>query len=484
MKKITLLLSLLIVLFTSCNGKGNKDAEIIILTTNDIHGRIDNFPKLAAYYKKLKAENKHVFLFNAGDIFSGNPLVDQYPEKGYPIIDIMNHVGYQLSNFGNHEFDYGQEMLAARLKQAKFPFILGNAKITDASSPIPPFKGDTIFNIDGIKMGVFALVEVGSGGTPSTHPDRVKGIVFTNPIETAAQFKSLRNKSDVLIALTHIGVETDVELANAMPEIDVILGGHSHTRIDTGMMVNGVLITQTESWLRYLGETRIVVKNGKVVSKTNRLIDMNALSDVDPDVKNVVDEYKAKDPGSVILAKATTDIVGKQALGGLMTDAITEGLGLDIALQNAGGVRTGKISAGDITINDIFTLDPFGNEVVKIKMTGKELKDLIESTIRRTKGSTHPDLLVSGITYQALIKPTGEVIKIDIKDKNGKPLDMKHTYNVGMNSYIYSKYEFNHADPGASLKITASQVLIDYLKQKKTISGYDNVNRITIEVQK
>ena len=480
MKRYILLLSLLMVGLTSCS---KKDSEIIILTTNDMHGRIQNFPKIAAYLKKMRAENKHVFLFSAGDMFSGNPLVDQYPEQGYPIIDIMNRVGYQLGTFGNHEFDYDQGPLSERLKQADFPFILANAKITDASlSPLPDFKPYYEFNVDGIKMTVLGLIQVGSGGTPSTHPDKVKGISFYDPVKTALEYKDLRKNCDVFIGLTHIGIEPDVELANAMPELDVILGGHSHTRIDTGMRVNGVLITQSDSWLKYIGQTTITVKNGKVVKKENKLIDASKLTDEDEGIKSLIEEYVAKDPGSVVIGKLENEIKGKQNLGALMTDAITEGLGLDMGMQNAGGVRVTELLAGDITINDVFSLDPFGNEVVKINMTGQEIKDFTLSTLKKTKGR-YPDILISGFTYNATVDAEGNTVKIDLKDKNGKPLDMKKTYSVGMNSYIYSKYEFKHADPGVSLKITSAQALIDYIKQKQTISGYEDINRITITQQ-
>ncbi|MDR1055110.1 MAG: bifunctional metallophosphatase/5'-nucleotidase [Prevotellaceae bacterium] len=482
MKK-NLLLALLIICFAACSGRGKKDAEIIIFTTNDMHGRIDNFPKVSAYLKKAKAEHKHVFLFNAGDMFSGNPLIDQYPEKGYPIIDIMNRVGYQLGTFGNHEFDYGQDMLASRLKDADFPFLLANAEITEpALSQLPEFKPYMTFDVGGIKMTVISAVEVGSGGTPSTHPDRVKGISFYDPVEKLQEYKCLRKDCNVFIGLTHIGIEQDIRLAEAMPELDVILGGHSHTRIDTGMIVNSVLITQSESWLKYLGQTTIIVKNGKVISKSNKLIDLSKVTDTDPSIQKLIDKYKTNDPGSVVIGQLTNAIKGKEALGSFMTDALTEGLGLDIAMQNAGGVRVPKIEAGDITINDVYSLDPFGNEVIKINMTGAEIKALIESTLRRTRGNSSPDLLISGMLYTATVKRgSGETLSIDLKDKNGKPLDMKRTYAVGMNSYIYTKYQFEHADPGVSLKITSANALIDYIKQNKAIKSYANENRIKIE---
>ena len=485
MKKYISLLLTIFALFISCTGLSKKDTEIIILTTNDIHGHIDNFAKLAAYYEQMKEKHENVFLFNAGDMFSGNPLIDQYPEKGYPIIDIMNKTGYQLSTFGNHEFDYGQDILSDRIKQANFPFIMANAHVNGKLSHMPQFTPYHTFNINGIKMIVLSAIEVGSGGIPSTHPDRVKGISFYDPIEKMAKYKNLRKKCDIFIGLTHIGTDQDIKLAKTMPELDVILGGHSHTRIDTGMLVNGVLITQSDSWLKYIGQTNIIIKNGEIASKSYKLIDMKDLIIEDISIAKLIKEYEKKDPGNVIIGKTTTDISGKQALGALMTDAITESLGLDIALQNAGGIRISKLKAGDIVINDIYELDPFENEVIKINMTGKELKELIKTAFRKTKGNIYPDLLISGFTYDAKIKPdNGKTVSINMKDKNGKNIDMNRTYSVGMNSYIYTKYRFEHTDPGTSLHTTTAETLINFIKNKKIINEYGNIQRIKIEHEK
>ena len=448
-------------IFFSC---AKKDVEIVLLCTNDIHGRLDNFSKVAAYYKNMKAENPATFLFNAGDMFSGNPLVDQYPEKGYPIIDIMNETGYELCAPGNHEFDFGQDVLNARREQASFPFISANVTPGEGAT-LKPFEPYKTYEIGEIKMVVLGLVEVGSGGTPSTHPDRVKGVVFDKPVETAAKYRYLR-ENNVFVGLFHTGVECDVPIADSVPELDVILGGHSHTKIDSGMMRNGVLITQADAHLRYLGETRITVKDGKVVKRSNRLLDLNEMTDEDAEVKALVEKYKKNDPSSKIIGRATEDIEGKEKLGGLMTKAIIEELALDMAFQNSGGIRIPKIPQGDITLNTVYSLDPFGNEVVKIKMSYDEIANLLKNTAKR---SELPDLYASGMSYELEVDKDRNIVSFEMFDASGRPLDKNKKYTVGMNSYIYSKYNFEHEDPGVSTGITASQTLIDYIERVKEI---------------
>jgi 2',3'-cyclic-nucleotide 2'-phosphodiesterase (5'-nucleotidase family) len=445
-----------------------KDAEIIILCTNDMHGNIDNFPKLSAYYKKLKTENPNTFLFSDGDLFSGNPLVDQYPEKGYPIVDIMNKVGYCLSSIGNHEFDYGQDVLNERIKQAEFQFISANIKYEDGSKlkPVEPYK---IFDINGITMSVLGLLEVGSEGIPSTHPNNVTGLKFVSPIKTVGEYSFLRI-NNVFILLSHIGVERDVDIAEKHPEIDVILGGHSHTKIDTGMIKNGVLITQAYAKLYYVGETRISVKKGKIVGKTNKLVNLNKLEDEDPEIKQLIDSYKALDKGNKVIGQAASKISGKQKLGALMTDALTETLNLDIAFLNPGGIRINSIPKGDITLNTIYSLDPFGNDVIKIIMSYEEIEKFL------LKNQTS---LVSGIT--CTITSEGKKKSIKILHKNGTDLDKSKKYAVGMNSYIYSTYKFAHEDDGISMNINTADVLIKYIENKKTIDYSKVPNRITVK---
>lgn len=438
-------------LFISCG----KDAEIIILCTNDMHGSIDNFAKLSAYYQKIKSENPNTFLFSDGDLFSGNPLVDQYFEKGYPIVDIMNKTGYCLSSFGNHEFDYGQEVLNKRIKQAEFQFICANIEFGENSvlQFVEPYK---IFDINGVTMSVLSLLEVGSGGIPSTHPNNVAGLKFESPQKTVEKYSFL-NRCNIFILLSHLGIDRDEDIAGKYPEIDVILGGHSHTKISKEMIKNGVLITQASAKLNFVGETRISVKKGKIVSKTNKLVDLNKLDDEDPEIRKLIDWYIDNDT-AIIIGQAASKISGKPKLGALMTDALIEILDLDIAFQNSGGIRVSSIPEGDITDKMIYTLDPFENDVVKIIMSYDELEKFLLKK---------PDLLVSGISFT--IEGKGKKKAIKILDTNGKELNKSKKYAVGMNSYIYETVKFEHKDPGESLHVNTTKILIEYIKRHKII---------------
>ncbi|MDR3227630.1 MAG: bifunctional metallophosphatase/5'-nucleotidase [Prevotellaceae bacterium] len=466
MKKLFYLLA--IFAFVSCSS-ANEEKQIIILSTNDMHAKIDDYAKVAAYVEKVRSENKNVLLFSAGDMFSGNPVVDKYPDKGYPMIEIMNKIGYDYGVLGNHEFDYGQDFLVKRIEQAKFPILCANIKIYE-QSPVKQPEPYVIFKLDGIKICILSTIQVeDSNGKliPSAHPDKLKNIDFFQPVETELEYKYLREKCDLFISLNHDGIDEDSILAQKMPELDIIIGGHTHTLVD-GMIVNGVLISQTECYLKYIGKTTITLKDKKVIDKKFELIDVSTLQDENEEIKTLITKCYEESPLNEIIGKAGADFDGKENLGGLMTDAITSVLNTDIAFQNSGGIRIAKIEKGDISRLKIYELDPFDNEVILFEMTYDEIYSLIKNSYR--KNSKYADLQVSGMSYNVKVKAE-EVIDIEMYDiKSGKLLDKNKKYKVGMNSYIAADYKFEHADAGKSLNITTAETLEEYIKQQKEVN--------------
>jgi len=442
-----------------------------------MHAKIDNYAKVAAYVDKIRSENKYVLLLSGGDMFSGNPVVDKYPDKGYPMINIMNKLGYDYGIFGNHEFDYGQEFLAKRIEQANFPLLCASFKVSEQAQIKQP-EPYVIFSIAGIKVCLLSTIQVeNSNGklVPSTHPDRVKNIEFFQPVETSLQYKNLREKCDLFISLNHNGTDADFILAEKMPELDVIIGAHTHARGDT--IVNGVLITQADCHLKYIGKTTITLKGKKIIDKQFELVDVATLQDENEEVKNLITECYEKSPLKDIIGKAGDNFEGKENLGGLMTDAVTAIHNLDIAFQNSGGIRIKKIEKGDISLATIYELDPFDNQVIEFEMTYDEIYSLIKNSYR--KNNENADLLPSGISYTIKVK-NGKVLDIEIRDiKSGKLLDKTKKYKVGMNSYIASTYKFDHEDAGKSLNIITAETLEEYIKQQKEV--YPKPNRTKIE---
>lgn len=473
--KNLLFLSFLLLLVACSNDSSNTISEekekgnenIIILHLNDIHADISNFPKVAAYVNDLRENNDNVFLLSAGDLFSGNPIVDQHSKPGYPMIDLMNKLAFDASVIGNHEFDYGQENLNKRIDQAKFPFVCANIDTENATlNQLDAYT--TLTSREGFEIKVLGLIETGTeiNGRyiPSTHPNKVEGINFPYYKTEIKKYTNLKKDDNLFLILSHLGEGSDVKLAADNDEIDLIIGGHSHKVIQNPYEENNALICQAGSKGRFIGRVDIKTENGIVLSKSAKLIEVEALTETDSEISSLVSEYNNNSDLDKVIAKNLAEFRNKNEIGALMTDAVNWKLKTEIAFQNSGGIRA-WLPLGDITVKHIYELDPFNNEVIIFDMTCDEIRSLINST-----GSG--DLKVAGIHYRYM-----EQGVIQLENYNGTKLDENKTYKVGLNSYIASAYTFNHADEGQNSYVTSANCLIDFLKNEKEIN-YFGVTRI------
>jgi 2',3'-cyclic-nucleotide 2'-phosphodiesterase (5'-nucleotidase family) len=455
-------------------GARQGRTTVIILHVNDMHAKIDNLPKLAYLADSLRKTNPFVFLVSAGDNFTGNPAVDMAADKGYPMIDLMNRCGFNVSAIGNHEFDLGQETLNKRFEQAKFPFICCNLKVDGGTLEQPnPFFILDVGN--KIHIAVLGIIELNDKGIPDTHPSKVTGIRFTNGITKAKEYTWLKKQYGILIGLTHLGVDTDVRLADSMPEFDEIIGGHSHTLIEKPIVENGVMIVQDGSNLNYIGKTTLRIENGLVAERDDEVIPITALQKSDSSVAAMCAKYNDNEEFNKVIGIASTSLKGYDELGCLMTDALTHQLKADIAFLNQGGIRYTSLPQGPVRIKDIYKIDPFGNLVVTFKMSTEEMKSLISYSWNIEK---RVDLQVSGMKYRITSDQKGNVIKVDLFDNSGNVLNAKKEYIVAVNSYIAASYRFTHEDPGTTGSITTAELLINYIKEIKKIN-YHGLKRVS-----
>ncbi len=451
--------------------------QVVILSINDQHSKIDNYGKLKALVDHIRSENKHVILLSAGDNFTGNPVVDQYHDKGFPVIDLMNLTGFHASAIGNHEFDYGQEILQKRINQAEFPFLSSNIRDQHGKRPFKPYE---LIRIDSsfLTIGIVSAIQLGVQGIPDSHPDNLKDLVFTDGIEEIRKLNSLRDSCTVFIALTHLGFEKDIELALEVPELHLILGGHTHTLTKPSQQINGVQIMQAGSNLRNLAKATVSIVNGQVVKIKPEMLNINDYPASDNKIEIKLAQFNDNKELNKVIGSSATKITGNDELGSLMTDAISALESIDIAFQNNGGIRIDYLNAGDISIKNIYQLDPFGNEIIVYKMKPAEIETLIINSYRDAENSL--DLQVSGITYTIITDTNNNPLKVDMRLPNGKKPARCKKYNVGMNSYIASSYKFEHKDQGKSLYITTAENLINYLKVNKDLN-YQGVKRAFVK---
>jgi len=459
MKRFVLIL-FIILSFASCKKNKNDVAkELTIFFMNDIHGQIDNFSKVKDIIDKERSET-NVIVTCAGDIFSGNPIIDIYSPKGYPIIDIMNTIDFDISEIGNHEFDYGESVLKDRIEQSDFPWICANINTENSQISSPP-KFKTI-NIGDLKITFLGLLETNGkldDIIPSTHPLKIQNLSFQKAENIVSRYSSLKEleQADLYIALSHLGIYEfddrfgDFKLAKQFPYFDIIIGGHTNQLSDT--VINNIPVLMAGKYLNYLGRTRLTIKDKKIETIQTDFIDLNEYADYDTDLKSKIDEYNNSMP-------FLDDIIGysylnheKYQIGCFYTDAFREYMNVDVAFQNTGGVRAG-LDEGDITKREIYAISPFNNGTVIYNMSVSEIKNFLIS--------------VEFGNYFSGIQITQIDANIEIKDLEGNIIPDETILSVGINDYIPAVYDTYFPTNGSIQTLTAAETLIEYLE---TING-------------
>jgi len=471
MKKIIIIPALFI--FFSVFSQSDT-SEIIILHTNDMHAKIDNFDKLAYVVKSYKQKYKNVWLFSAGDIFTGNPIVDQYKNPGYPMIQLMNKMPYDITCIGNHEFDYGQQKLNEHIKTANFPFLSANIEVhsnTVLKQPLDYYKFKAE---DGTTIGVLGLLQVGKNGYPDSSPLKMRNITFHNPFEYVKKYKTYKDSSDIFVCLSHMGYENDLKLAEEFPYFDLIIGAHSHTTLKEGVHKNNTFIVQAGSYLKYCGVLSLKIVNHKIVSEKDSLINLykqNAL----PEITEIIKKYNNNPQLNVVIGKAEKALTGKDELGSMMTDAMRDTLKVDIAFQNNGGIRVHEIPEGNIFLKQVFELSPFGNTFVTYKMCPVQIKKLIRYAYGIHNNNT---LQVSGIQIE-LLTENNKLKKIILKDMNGKKLPFKK-YSVAVNDYMANAYSLKFLKKGKNTGLIDAKITSDFIKKHSPLN-YKGVKRVFVK---
>lgn len=442
------------------------ETEIVILSVNDMHSNVDMFPKFATMVDSLRVIYPDMLLFSAGDNRTGNPVNDQYDPVNYPMITLMNTVGFDLCAVGNHEWDGNIVNLQHDIERANFPFLCANVFIPDTVNlDIEPLA---VFEYQGVKMAVVGMIEVRHGDIPGAHPDNLTKVSFKRPEVVLPEYKYLRNQNDVVLLLSHCGLETDMELAQANPWLDAIIGGHTHTLIEHPSETNGVLITQSDSHLKYATLVKLRVKDHRVVGKEAIVLNVNKVRVEKPEVKAMVNEFNDAPALNEALAVAKSKFENPEELGSMLCDAIREISGADFAFQNTGGIRITHLGKGPITVKDVYSIDPFNNDVVVYEMTGAQVKKFILNNFRKNGG--YPSY-VSGMTYT--VDEEGRNVWVNL---DGGNFSTRNVYKVAMNSFMASTITIESEDEGRSMFMTSEEMLIEFLRRHKEVD-YQGVVR-------
>ena len=469
------LILLLSIFLIGCGSEGNSSkhtslakeeaTEVILFALNDMHGKIDRFSKVKPFIDAAKKASNKVFFVSAGDVFSGNPIVDFHPEKGSPIIALMGSVGIDVSVLGNHEFDYGQAILNKRIAGASFPFICANVSSNNAVLSVPePY---VIIEKDGFKIAFVGVVENSSkGGLPLSHPKNMDGLSFEEGATAVSNFSENPEiaAADLVIALTHYGKEADKKLIDkayvgSESFVDFVVGGHNH------MLYNEVYrkipMIQTGAHMQYMAKLTLSVLDGKVASYEYELIDLSEAHPEDEEMVRQINSYNNRPEFYTTLATAAHDHNSPETAC-FYTTALKELTQSQLAIQNYGGIRA-QLKAGNIRPYDIYTMDPFGNGLETYSVTVSELKSFFKSNF---------SMAYSGLN---ITKENGEVV---IRNQPGGAILADSTHiNIAVNDYISN---LNSEVFTALIKrydLTTADYLIAYLKSRSTPIDNENCER-------
>jgi 2',3'-cyclic-nucleotide 2'-phosphodiesterase (5'-nucleotidase family) len=430
-----------------------------IIATNDFHGALE--PRAdgggvmrggAAYVaamiesaRKECAPQCETLLLDGGDMFQGTPASNL--AFGRPVVDYYNTMGYAAAALGNHEFDWGVDTLRARMRGAHYAILGANVRYTDGRD-VPWIRDDTLITRGKTKIGVIGFSTVLTPTT--TRAANVVGLRFDDPAPiVSARAKALRERgADVIVVIGHAGAfcnatGTDgcqgeiIDFARSLTEkVDAIVSGHTHTLVDYA--VNGIPIVQARVSGRALAVIDIPLADGKPTAagyeEVRDVVDSAIVPDarVDTLVKRATSRVAAFVNRKVADVVAPMDRTGGQyPLGNLIADAQRWAGKGDIAIMNNGGIRAG-LRAGIATYGSLFEIQPFGNTLYSVKMTGSELRDYLERVVARDELRDH----VSGVTigYNPEL-PNGKRI-VSLSLPAGRTLSDAAIYNVIINDFM------------------------------------------------
>ena len=514
-KLIALLLCLVMVLSlgTTAFAADAKSNDIVILHTDDVHCGVTDgmgYAGVAGYKAEMLKTHNYVALVDCGDAVQGEPIGTL--SAGAYIVDIMNETGYDFAAFGNHEFDYKLPQLAKLTKQAKYEYLACNFKYTGTGTSDITYKPYEIVDYGGTKVAYIGIAtpESFSKSTPAYFQDENGSYIysFCEDDDGSALYKAVQDTVDevkkagakYVIALAHLGNEgiTDIWTSKAViantTGIDALLDGHDHETVTTkvankdGKEVVLAEAGQAEGKLATIGKLTIKA-DGTITSELIEAKDVTVKDEkVEAYVENAKSDVELPDyNGDKRLVRNT-----ETALGDLAADAFRVMMDADIGIMNGGGLRK-PIHKGDITLNDMLSVFPWGNLPCKMEVTGQTVLDMLEMGAMKYPKESGGFLSVSGLKYTILagvpssvetndkgefVKVAGEyrVCNVQVLDKKTgtyQPLDLKKTYTLGGIDYTitycgdgFTMFKDSKVLKAGDPTMTDAQTVLSYIETK------------------
>ena len=451
LRRLTTAFALIIVVFLASASPQKTDCNVrvTLLQVNDVYqfAPVDQNSKgglarVLTLKKSIQQQNPNTLLLLSGDTIS--PSVESITYKGAQMIDAWNAVGLDYSTFGNHEFDFGPDVLKQRMQESKFGWVAANVIDTTTGKPFGGAEPFVIREFGGVKIGIFGLVLPDTKTTSRPGPN----VEFRNSCDTAKQMVSeLRDRGvKVIVALTHLSMREDKEVARCA-DVDLIIGGHEHTLLESH--AGRAPIFKMTADARELGQIDLNISqttgelesiDWKVIPVTDKTIEAPEFAAVYRKYASLLTQLE-KPVGRTRVpldARSAEGRTKETNVGNFITDAYRKATAADVALMNGGSIRADElIPAGRLTVRDVLSMLPFKNKLIKIEITGATLRAALEHGVSRSAEDAEPGGFpqVSGVQFSFdASRPAGSRI-VDLK-VNGQPLNETRKYTLTTSTFL------------------------------------------------
>jgi 5'-nucleotidase len=450
---LALALNVFVAVSALAQATTERTVKVTLLQLNDVYqisavdrGTRGGLARVATLRKQIMDEQPNTLFLLGGDTIA--PSVASNIFKGQQMIAVWNMIGLDLAVLGNHEFDFGPEVLRARIKESRFTWLATNVIDKKSGKPFadtPPF---IIRDVGGVKLGFFGLLTPETAQFSSVGPD----VTFLDPCETARKIvpEMKAQGAQVIIALTHLAMREDKQVARCA-SIDAIIGGHEHEMLES--LAGRTPIFKWGADARDLGRIDLNVKlpSGELESIDWTAIPVTSEVKDEPLSAALIADYEKKVSADVDKPIGSTKVAldargeanrsRETNLGSYIADAYRKAVGADVALFNGGSIRAGKVfSPGALSKRDVMAILPYENPIVKIEVTGAVLRAALEHGVSRSAEEKEPGRFpqVSGVrfTFDTRRAAGSRVTSIEI---NGQPLDDKKTYTLATNTFLALK---------------------------------------------
>ncbi len=501
-----LLSAVAIVLATATGVTAEAGYTLHIVHINDLHSRVEpvnrfdstcggednaegkcfgGYARVATKIDELRRElqGRNVLVLDAGDQYQGSLMYTTY--KGDAEIEFMNRIGFDAMAVGNHEFDDGDEGLAKLADGVRFPVVSGNIDVSGSGELAGKIHDHVVLEVGGESIGIVSALAVDTAETSSPSA----AVVFMDEIESLRRdVATLEARGvDKIIALTHVGLPNDIRIAEEVDGIDAVVGGHSHTLLSNTVegappypvMAGGTPVVQAYAYSKFVGHLTIKFDDdGNVVEASGDTILLDASVAEDPAIKARVAELAGpiEEMKTRVVARAASAIDGERSscrageceMGNLVTDAMLDrvkGRGIDVALQNGGGLRA-SIDGGEVTMGEVLTVLPFQGTLSTFTTKGRTLIDALENGVSQVEegAGRFPQVAGMSFTWDPDAAPGSRVSGVMV---GGSPIDPSATYGVVTNNYVRNGGDgykmFSDADDAYDFGPNLADVLAEYM---------------------